>query len=147
MGGDSGIGIFAQDCANEVPLFPYTSNIAAIGRSYRSTFHRGISLNYFQWMLRTFCEFSPDYLATLRQLSCPEGLRLADRIVQFPFVAPVSLPDIAHLHVRLTRRAGREVGGGTREAGGEAQGGRPASTGNGDYETKGEGNLSERGAS
>ena len=42
-------------------------------------------------MLRTFCEFSPNYLTTLRQLSNPEGLRLADRIVQFPFVAPVSL--------------------------------------------------------
>ena len=93
-------------------------------------------------MLRTFCEFSPDYLATLRLLSNPEGLRLADRIVQFPFVAPVSFRDIPQLHVKLTRRAGREVGGGTREAGGKAQRGRPASTRNGDYETKGEGNLS-----
>jgi hypothetical protein len=100
-------------------------------------------------MLRTFCEFSPDYLATLRQLSNPEGLRLADRIVQFPFVAPVSLRGAIRpaTHVRLTRRTGREVGGGTREAGREAQRSGPASTRNGDYETKGEGNLRERAAS
>ena len=94
MGGDSGIGIFAQDCADEVPLFPYTSNTTTIGCSYHSTSHRCTSLNYSQWMLRTFCEFSPDYLATLRLLSSPDGLRLADRIVQFPYVAPVSPRDL-----------------------------------------------------
>ena len=48
-------------------------------------------------MFRTFCEFSPDYLTTLRQLSTPEGLRLADRIVQFHFVAPVSSRDVHQL--------------------------------------------------
>lgn len=95
MGCYSCIGIFAQECANEVPLFPYTSNTATIGCSYRSTSHRSTSLTHFQWMFRTFCEFSPDYLATLRQLSNPEGLRLADRIVQFPFVAPVSFRGIS----------------------------------------------------
>jgi hypothetical protein len=40
-------------------------------------------------MLRTFCQLSPNYLQTLRELSTPEGMRLHDRIVQFPFVAPV----------------------------------------------------------
>lgn len=42
-------------------------------------------------MLRTFCELSPNYLQTLRELSTPAGMRLHDRIVQFPFVAPVRL--------------------------------------------------------
>ena len=54
-----------------------------------------LSYIHSQWMFRTFCEFSPDYLTTLRQLSRPEGLRLVDRIVQFPFVAPVSLRDMS----------------------------------------------------
>ncbi|KAG8834370.1 Nuclear actin-protein involved in chromatin remodeling [Serendipita sp. 399] len=40
------------------------------------------------WMLRTFCEVSPNYVQTLRELSTPEGMRVHDRIVQFPFVAP-----------------------------------------------------------
>jgi len=107
MGCDSGIGIFAQDCTNEIPLFPYTSNTAAIGRSSHSTSHRCTFLIRFQWMLRTFCEFSPDYLATLRQFSGPEGLRLADRIVQFPFVAPVSLRDMS-LAAREADEKGRK---------------------------------------
>jgi hypothetical protein len=139
MGCDSCIGIFAQDCTDEVRL--HTSNTPAIGCSYCSTPYQCTLLIHFQWMFRTFCEFSPNYLATLRQLSNPEGLKLADCIVQFPFVAPVSLRSTIGHHVRLTRRAGREVDGGTREASTEAQRGRPASTRNGDYETKGEGNL------
>ncbi|KAG8869755.1 Nuclear actin-protein involved in chromatin remodeling [Serendipita sp. 405] len=40
------------------------------------------------WMLRTFCEFSPNYLETLRELGTPEGMRRHNRIIQFPFVAP-----------------------------------------------------------
>lgn len=38
-----------------------------------------------QWMLHTFCEFAPDYLALLRSLTSLPNLRAADRIVQFPF--------------------------------------------------------------
>lgn len=40
------------------------------------------------WMLRTSCMFSPDYIQTLRELGTPEGMRLRDLIIQFPFVAP-----------------------------------------------------------
>ena len=43
-----------------------------------------------QWMLHTFCEFSPDYLATLRSLRDPDALRAAARVVQFPFTVPVA---------------------------------------------------------
>ncbi|KAI5983595.1 hypothetical protein EDD15DRAFT_2178839 [Pisolithus albus] len=40
------------------------------------------------WMLHNFCEFSPDYQATLRSLRNPNALQAAARVVQFPFTVP-----------------------------------------------------------
>ncbi|KAI6153133.1 chromatin remodeling complex subunit [Pisolithus tinctorius] len=42
------------------------------------------------WMLHNFCEFSPDYQATLRSLRDPNVMRAAARVVQFPFTVPVT---------------------------------------------------------
>ncbi|CAE6513286.1 unnamed protein product [Rhizoctonia solani] len=39
-------------------------------------------------MLHKLCEVAPDYNEKLRELADPEKLQQADRIVQFPFVAP-----------------------------------------------------------
>ncbi|KAI0079049.1 actin-like protein Arp5p [Panus rudis PR-1116 ss-1] len=42
------------------------------------------------WMLQNFCEFATDYTALLRELKDPLKLRASERIIQFPFVAPVT---------------------------------------------------------
>ncbi|KAL4069236.1 hypothetical protein J3A83DRAFT_4095857 [Scleroderma citrinum] len=42
------------------------------------------------WMMQTFCEFSPNYQATLRSLRDPDALRMAARVVQFPYTVPVA---------------------------------------------------------
>jgi len=77
------------------------------------------------------------------QLSNPEGLKLGGPHSSIPLCGSRESPRSPSDHMRLTRRAGGEIGGGTREAGRETQRGRPASTRNGDYETKGEGALTE----
>lgn len=41
-------------------------------------------------MLQNFCEFAPDYQALLRGLKDPLNLRASERIIQFPFVVPVT---------------------------------------------------------
>lgn len=40
-------------------------------------------------MFQTFCEFSDDYSALLRRLKDPLELRRIERVIQFPFTAPV----------------------------------------------------------
>ncbi|PIL29973.1 hypothetical protein GSI_07884 [Ganoderma sinense ZZ0214-1] len=42
------------------------------------------------WMLQTYCEFSPDYTSLLRKLKDPLNLRAAERILQFPYTLPVT---------------------------------------------------------
>lgn len=61
------------------------------------------------WMLRTFCEFAPDYTALLRSLSSPTALRAADRIVQFPFAVQVQEEKSAEELDRIAERR-REQG-------------------------------------
>ncbi|KAJ2926874.1 hypothetical protein H1R20_g10203, partial [Candolleomyces eurysporus] len=41
------------------------------------------------WMLRTFCEFAPDYPSLLKSLKDPLNLRASEQIIQFPYVLPV----------------------------------------------------------
>ena len=41
-------------------------------------------------MLQNFCEFAPDYQSLLRGLKDPLKLRASERIIQFPFVVPVT---------------------------------------------------------
>ena len=45
-------------------------------------------LKVFEWILQSFCEFSPDYPALLRTLKDPLTLRASERVIQFPFVLP-----------------------------------------------------------
>ncbi|KAG8700208.1 Nuclear actin-protein involved in chromatin remodeling [Ceratobasidium sp. 394] len=40
-------------------------------------------------VLHTLCEVAPDYNEKLRELSNPEQMLAADRVVQFPFVSPI----------------------------------------------------------
>jgi actin-related protein 5 len=42
-----------------------------------------------QWIFQNLCEFSPDYTTLLRKLKNPAELRAQDKIIQFPFSAPV----------------------------------------------------------
>jgi actin-related protein 5 len=42
-----------------------------------------------QWILRTVCSFSPDYVAHIRSLASPSALRSSECIIQFPFALPV----------------------------------------------------------
>jgi hypothetical protein len=42
-------------------------------------------------MLHSLCEVAPEYNERLRELSNPEQMLAADRVVQFPFVSPVSI--------------------------------------------------------
>ena len=41
-------------------------------------------------MLQNFCEFATDYPALLRELKDPLKMRASERIIQFPFSAPVT---------------------------------------------------------
>ncbi|KAG6331984.1 hypothetical protein ID866_7104 [Astraeus odoratus] len=56
------------------------------------------------WMLRTFCEFSPDYQETLRSLRDPNALRAAERVVQFPYTVPVTDEKTEEELVRIAER-------------------------------------------
>ena len=40
-------------------------------------------------MFHNLCEFATDYMALVRKLKDPNAMRAAEKVVQFPFVAPV----------------------------------------------------------
>ncbi|KAI0048851.1 actin-like ATPase domain-containing protein [Auriscalpium vulgare] len=52
------------------------------------TFTTRVTTAHTAWMLQTFCEVSPDYLALLRRLRDPTQLRAVERVIQFPFTLP-----------------------------------------------------------
>ncbi|THH17202.1 hypothetical protein EW146_g3566 [Bondarzewia mesenterica] len=54
------------------------------------TFTTRVPPSQTNWMMQTFCEVAPDYQALLRRLRDPVELRAVERIVQFPFVLPVT---------------------------------------------------------
>lgn len=79
-----------SSCKWSIPIFipEWHPSNRRYSHSTRNSVHWS---DHLQWMLRTFCELSPNYLETLRILRTPEGMRLHDRIVQFPYVAPVCI--------------------------------------------------------
>ena len=50
-------------------------------------------------MLQTFCEFAGDYSQVLRDLRDPEQVLRSDRVIQYPFAAPVSVCLSTSLHI------------------------------------------------
>jgi hypothetical protein len=108
MGCIASCRILAEARANEVSLFSYQSDTPAIGGIVLPCVSVHLS-DYLQWMLRTFCQLSPNYLETLGTLRAPEGMRLHDRIVQFPFVAPVCRR--SKLFMKIPWRAEYIIGG------------------------------------
>ncbi|KZS90376.1 actin-like protein Arp5p [Sistotremastrum niveocremeum HHB9708] len=68
------------------------------------TFSTRITTNHANWMYRTFCEFSDDYLAKLRRLKDPLEMQLAGRIVQFPYTATVEVEKTEEELARLAEK-------------------------------------------
>jgi hypothetical protein len=62
-----------------------------------------LDLMPFQTILHNMCEVAPDYDQKLRELTDPEKMQQADRIVQFPFIAPVRLFTLTVAETRSTR--------------------------------------------
>ncbi|KAI0757685.1 actin-like ATPase domain-containing protein [Daedaleopsis nitida] len=54
------------------------------------TFPSRLTTTQCNWMLQSYCEFSPDYTALLRKLKDPLNLRASERIIQFPYTLPVT---------------------------------------------------------
>lgn len=55
-------------------------------------------------MLHNLCEFATDYGALVRELTDPLKLRASERIVQFPFTAPVENEKTEEELVKIAER-------------------------------------------
>jgi actin-related protein 5 len=74
-----------------------------------STFpHRLVSVQA-NWLLRTFCAFSPDYPSLMRSLHDPSALRAAERVIQFPYSISTEVEKTQEELDRITERR-REQG-------------------------------------
>ena len=91
------------------PTFPsrvtaIQSNVRHLGHIFWNRF-----LTLLQWMLQNYCEFSPDYTALLRKLKDPLNLRACERIIQFPYMLPVTEEKTEEELARIAERR-REQG-------------------------------------
>lgn len=73
------------------------------------TFPTRVTMSQANWMFRTFCSFSSDYTSLLRGLKDPLQLKAIDRIIQFPFAAPVTEDKTEEELARIAERR-REQG-------------------------------------
>ncbi|KAK7688182.1 hypothetical protein QCA50_008552 [Cerrena zonata] len=73
------------------------------------TFPTRVTSTQTSWILQTFCEFAPDYQSLLRELKDPLKLRANERIIQFPFVVPVTEEKTEEEIARIAERK-REQG-------------------------------------
>jgi len=60
-------------------------------------------------MLRTFCEFSPDYLSLLKHLKDPLNLRASERVIQFPYVLPAQEEKTEEELARLAEKRKEQI--------------------------------------
>ena len=91
----------AETAAIEVPQFSGPNDYKSHLRTTTFWAAELESLTSHQWMYKTFCSFSEDYVSKLRLLKDPLNMKAAEKIIQFPYSAPVSsiaaLPLSPHL--------------------------------------------------
>ncbi|KAF8588490.1 actin-like ATPase domain-containing protein [Ramaria rubella] len=68
------------------------------------TFPSRISSSHSSWIFHSVCEFSPDYTTLLRTLRDPLQIRAHERVIQFPFSAPVESEKTEEELARIAER-------------------------------------------
>ncbi|KAF8491281.1 hypothetical protein JB92DRAFT_3128430 [Gautieria morchelliformis] len=63
-----------------------------------------ITSSHSTWIFQNICEFSPDYITLLRTLRDPLQLRAYERVIQFPFSAPVESEKTEEELARIAER-------------------------------------------